>query len=193
VISLDEVGPEAAKSYRGRAPVRPSTYDGTDGTAPPVGRAGQEIDYGHWGQGDVFGAFRPVIRKVCTQPHMGHTSTHAVAFLEQVEAWLPPKVQQVYEIVDHVSTHPTTNALLLSLMPARWEFVFQRKDAAHLSLIELWQMLLGSLALKARRFETSNATGQAVSKRQRIGTKHKHPFHWTTRGAINPVERPVSR
>jgi hypothetical protein len=100
VICLDEMGPEAAKSYRGQEVVRPSAEHGADGTAQPAGRATQEIDYGRRGKGYVFGAFRPMTGAAFTQPYTGRTSAHWVDFLERVEAWLPAEAEQVYS-----STH----------------------------------------------------------------------------------------
>jgi hypothetical protein len=70
------MGPEAAKSCRGQALVWPSAENGADGTAPPAGRAKQEIDYGRRGKGYVFGAFRPMTSDACTQPYTGRTSAH---------------------------------------------------------------------------------------------------------------------
>jgi transposase len=186
VICLDEMGPEAAKSYRGQEVVRPSAENGADGTAQPGGRAKQEIDYGRRGKGYVFGAFRPMTGDAFTQPYTGRTSANWVDFLERVEAWLPAEAEQVYAIVDNLSTHRTTDVLLFSLAHPRWEFVFQPKYAAYLNLIEPWWKILRSLALKGRRFETWGGIWQAVKLATAYWNKHKHPFHWGRRRRHRP-------
>jgi transposase len=186
VICLDEMGPEAAKSYRGQEVVRPSAEHGADGTAHPPGRAKQEIDYGRRGKGYVFGAFRPMTGDAFTQPYIGRTSAHWVDFLERVEAWLPAEVELVYAIVDNLSTHRATNVLLFSLAHPRWTFVFQPKYAAYLNLIEPWWKILRSLALKGRRFETWADICQAVKQATAYWNKHKHPFHWGRRRRHRP-------
>jgi transposase len=186
VICLDEMGPEAAKSYRGQEVVRPSAENGADGTAQPGGRAKQEIDYGRRGKGYVFGAFRPMTGDAFTQPYTGRTSANWVDFLERVEAWLPAEAEQVYAIVDNLSTHRTTDVLLFSLAHPRWEFVFQPKYAAYLNLIEPWWKILRSLALKGRRFETWGDIWQAVKLATAYWNKHKHPFHWGRRRRHRP-------
>lgn len=55
IVCLDEMGPESAKSYRGRELVRQP--DGKE----PAHRARQEIDYERRGHGYMFGAFKPAL------------------------------------------------------------------------------------------------------------------------------------
>ena len=64
------------------------------------------------------------------------TAANWLAFLEQVEAWLPAEVEQVYAILDNLKSHKTTDVLLFSLAHPRWEFVFQPTYAPYLNLIE---------------------------------------------------------
>jgi hypothetical protein len=63
VVNLDEMGPEAAKSYPGQALVHPA-----DGQRPTE-RAKQEADYGRCGKGYVFGAFRPATGEALTETY----------------------------------------------------------------------------------------------------------------------------
>lgn len=190
MICLDEMGPEAAKSYRGQEVVRPSAENGADGTAQPGGRAKQEIDYGRRGKGYVFGAFRPMTGDAFTQPYTGRTSANWVDFLERVEAWLPAEAEQVYAIVDNLSTHRTTDVLLFSLAHPRWEFVFQPKYAPYLNLIEPWWKVLRSLALKGCRFETWAEVCEAVQDATVYWNAHRHPFVWGRRRRHRARRRP---
>ena len=82
------MGPVSAKSYPGRDLVRPQP--------PPAGRARQEIDYGRRGKGYIFGAFCPATGAAFTRPYPGRGTAHWVAFLEEVEGWLPQEVERVY-------------------------------------------------------------------------------------------------
>jgi DDE superfamily endonuclease len=124
------MGPLSAKSYPGRGLVRPHP--------PPAGRARQEIDYGRRGKGYVFGAFCPATGAAFTRPYPGRGTANWVAFLEQVEGWLPPEVERVYAVGDNLGSHRTTDVLLFLLAHPRWEMVFQPKYAAYLNLIEPW-------------------------------------------------------
>jgi hypothetical protein len=90
----------------------------------------------------VFGAFRPLTGDALTQPYGGRISANWVDFPERVDAWLGADAEQVYPIVDNLSTHRTTDVLLFSLHHPRWEFVFQPKYAAYLKLIEPWWKIL---------------------------------------------------
>ena len=60
MVCLDEMGPQAAKSFPGQQLVTPA--------APRAERAKQEIDYGRRGSGYVFGAFQPPSGAALTHP-----------------------------------------------------------------------------------------------------------------------------
>jgi hypothetical protein len=92
VVCLDEMGPVSAKSYPGRGLVRSHP--------PPTGRARQEIDYGRRGKGSIFGAFCPATGAAVTRPYPGRGTGHWVAFLNEVEHWIPEGIEPVYAIAD---------------------------------------------------------------------------------------------
>jgi transposase len=162
------MGPVSAKSYAGRALVRPQQ--------PPAGRARQEIDHGRRGKGYVFGAFCPATGAALTRPYPGRGTAHWVTFLEAVDAWLPDNVERAYAIADNLNTHRATDALLFMLAHPRWEMVFQPKYAAYLNLIEPWWKVLRSLALAGRRFETWDEVCEAVDQATAYWNAHRHPF-----------------
>jgi hypothetical protein len=116
------MGPLSAKSYLGRDLVRPHP--------PPAGRARQEIDYGRRGKGYVFGAFCPTTGAAFTRPYSGRGTANWIAFLEEVERWLPQDVERVHAIADNLSSHRGTDVLLFMLAHPRWEMVFRPKYAA---------------------------------------------------------------
>ncbi len=123
VVCLDEMGPEAAKSWPGERLVIAAARE--EPTPRPAGRARQEIDDGRREKGYVVGAFRPATGEACTLPYTGRTIANWVDFLEPVEAWLPSERQRIYAIRDHVSTHRAVDVLRVLLAHPGWELVFQ--------------------------------------------------------------------
>jgi transposase len=173
-VTIDEMGPESAKSFPGREIVR-------DVIGGPAARAKQEIDYGRRGRGYIFGAFKPADGEAFTRPYPSRSAVNFADFLDQVDAWIPPAVERIYAIMDNLSAHRATDVLLFALAHPRWEFVFQPKYAAYLNLIESWWKILRSLALKGRRFETWQGVCHAVEEATAYWNAHRHPFVWGRR------------
>jgi transposase len=183
VICLDQMGPEAAKSFPGQQLVRTASVSEPQ---TPAARARQEIDYGRRGKGYIFGAFRPATGEAFTQPYAGRTIVNWVEFLERVDTWVPQEAETVYAILDNLNVHRATDVLLFSLAHPRWEFVFQPTYAAYLNLIEPWWKVLRSLALKGRRFETWDQVCQAIAAATAYWNAHRHPFVWGRRRRHRP-------
>lgn len=174
MICLDEMGPQASKSYPGRRLVAPA--------GPKAERATQEIDYGRRDvAGYVFGALQPTTGDAFTATYEGRTTANWIDFLSRVEAWITPTAERVYAVMDNLNTHSALDVLLFNLAHPRWEFVFQPKYAAYLNLIEPWWKVLRSLALKGRRFEAWAEIEQAVERATAYWNNHKHPFLWGRR------------
>lgn len=182
-VCLDQMGPEAAKSFPGREPVRPRP---DLATGRPAERARQAVDYGRRGKGYVFGAFTPADGAALTAPYDGRTIANWVDFLETVEAWIPSDVARIYAVLDNLNVHRAVDVLLFSLAHERWEFVFQPKSAAYLNLIEPWWKVLRSLALKGRRFESWDEVCQAIEAATAYWNNHRHPFVWGRRRRHRP-------
>lgn len=175
MVNLDEMGPEAAKSYSGQALVHQA-----DGRRPAE-RARQEADYGRRGKGYVFGAFQPASGEALTETYASRSAVNFADFLDKVDIWLPDDVEHIYAIMDNLSAHRATDVLLFALAHPRWEFVFQPTYAAYLNLIEPWWKVLRSLALKGRRFETWDELCQAIHDATAYWNAHRHPFVWGRR------------
>ena len=113
VVCLDEMGPQASKSYPGQQLVRPA--------GPEAERAKQEIDYGRRGTaGYVFGALQPATGKAFTLTYERRTTSNWVDFLGAVEAWIDPAVGRVYAVLDNLNIHSAPDVLLFSLLHPRW-------------------------------------------------------------------------
>jgi transposase len=184
------MGPESAKSHRGKRLVRPAVEEQEAGASKAAERAKQEADYGRRGKGYVFGAFRPATGDAYTHPYPGRTIANWVDFLGKVERWIPAAIERVYAIVDNLNVHRATDVLLFALAHPRWEFVFQPKYAAYLNLIEPWWKVLRSLALQGRRFESWEEVCQAVEASTAYWNAHKHPFVWGRRRRHQPKRKP---
>jgi len=186
-VCLDEMGPEAAKSFPGQQLVR--ALPDPEGKKPAE-RAKQEVDYGRRGKGYVFGALCPASGEAFTEPYEGRTTANFVDFLERVDSWIPAEIERIYAILDNLKAHRAIDVLLFSLAHPRWEFVFQPKYAAYLNLIEPWWKVLRSLALKGRRFESWGEVCQAVREASAYWNAHRHPFIWGRRQRHRPRRRP---
>lgn len=173
-VCLDEMGPDAAKSYLGQQLVHQPNGQ------QPAERAKQEIDYGRRGKGYTFGALKPSDGEVFTETYSSRSAKNFVDFLEKVDQWLPDDLQ-VNAILDNLPAHRATDVLLFSLHHPRWQFVFQPKYAAYLNLIEPWWKILRSLALKGKRFESWEEIFQAVREATQYWNQHRHPFFWGRR------------
>ncbi len=117
-------------------------------------------------------------------PHPARTAADFADFLEHGDPWvdeLDPSAQHIYAILDHLSAHPATDILLVSLPHPRWEVVCQPTDAAYLNLIEPWWKILRALALKGHRFETRAELCHAVEAATAYWNAHRHPVIWGRR------------
>src|SRR4051794_23157657 len=101
------MGPQSARSYPDRRTVKPAP--------PKAQRAKQEIDYGRWGKGYVFGAFRPATGEAFTETYMGRTTANWVDFLGGVERWIDAGGERVYAVADNLNIHSATDVLLFAL------------------------------------------------------------------------------
>lgn len=145
MVCLDEMGPEAAKSWRGQRVVVAAPAE--EPTLQPAGRAQQEIDYGRREKGYIFGAFHPATGDAFTAPYTRRTIANWVDFLEQVDAWLPVEPARVYAILDNLSTHHAVDVLFFLLTPAHAPTLGVRLSAHLRGLPEPDRTLVEDLAL----------------------------------------------
>ena len=120
----------------------------------------------------------------------GRGTAHWVAFLDEVEHWIPDEVKRVYAVADNLSSHRTTDVLLFLLAHPRSEMVFQPKYAAYLNLIEPWRKILRSLASAGQRFESWEEFTAAVEQATAYWNAHRHPFRWGHRRRHRPRRQP---
>lgn len=173
ILDIDEMGPVAAKSYRGQEAINVRLR--------PALRAKQEADYGRRGKGYVFGALWETQGDCWTQCYPGRTIANFIDFLCYVDEQVPGDIERIYAIMDNLNVHHCDDLLLFMVSHPRWEMIYQPTYAAYLNLIEPWWKVLRSLALKGRRFETWQEVIEAIEGATKYWNAHKHPFVWGKR------------
>lgn len=137
----------------------------------------------------MFGTLRPARGAPYTELYNGRTIAHWVNFLERVDGWIDPTIEQIFAIVDNLNIR-STDVWLFSLAHPRWQFVFQPQYAAYLNLIEPWWKTLRALARKGRRFETWDEGRAAIRRATTYWNEHRHPFVWGRRRRHKPRRQP---
>jgi transposase len=167
VICIDEMGPIAVK-----------TYPGEEWKAGPR-RATFEPDYGRRGKVWVHGAFEPATGEATMLMSPSRDSLSHIQLLEQVIHQFPSDRWLIIE--DNLSIHTgrQTRLALAAWPQIRVQFI--PKYACWLNLIEPWWQQLRSLALKGRRFETTDEVVTALTNALDYWNLHRHPYVWKKR------------
>jgi len=164
VICVDELGPIAVKTYPGEE------------WKLGRGRATFEPDYGRRGKVWVHGAFEPATGQASILISPGRDSVSHIQLLEQVIDEFPSDRWLIIE--DNLSIHKSRETrLALSAWPEmRLQFI--PKYACWLNLIEPWWKQLRSLALKGRRFETTDELIQTLNDALIYWNNHCRSYQW---------------
>jgi hypothetical protein len=110
-VCLDEMGPQAVKSYPGKHLVYPVATE-----TQPAGRAKQQIDNGRHGKaGYVFGAMTSADGEVFTATYTRRKLVNWLDFLNQVEEWIPKDMNRVYAVLDNLTMHRAMDVLFFNL------------------------------------------------------------------------------
>lgn len=164
VICLDELGPIATK-----------TYPGEEWQAGPY-RATFEPDYGRRGVIWVHGAFEPATGLATILCSPARDSASHIQLLEQVVTIFASNRWLIVE--DNLVIHKSRNVktALLAWPEIRLQFI--PKYACWLNLIEPWWKQLKALALKGRRFESTDEVIDAFHGALGYWNAHRHPYSW---------------
>ena len=164
VICLDELGPIAVKTYPGEE------------WKPGPHRATFEPYYGRRGMVWVHGAFEPATGLATILCSPTRDSASHIQLLEQVIAVFPS--QQWLIIEDNLSTHHSRDVKTALVAWPEIRLQFTPKYACWLNLIEPWWKQLKALALKGRRFETTDELIAAFADSLAYWNAHRHPYRW---------------
>ncbi len=92
MLCLDELSPEAAKSWAGERVLLAAP---SEAPRRPAGRARQASDYGRRESGSICGAFQPATGSAFTAPYPRRTAINWADFLDHVAGWLDPSVERI--------------------------------------------------------------------------------------------------
>ena len=167
MICIDEMGPIAAK-----------TYPGPEWKAGP-GRATFEPDYGRRAKLWVHAAFEPATGQATMLVSPGRESASHIRLLEEMVEAFPSERWLVIE--DNLSIHTSQETKLALLAWPEIQLQLLPKYAPWLNLIEPWWKQLRSLALKGRRFESTEELEEALFAALAYWNTHRHPYLWKKR------------
>ena len=164
MLCLDELGPIAVKTYPGE-----EWKLGTN-------RATFEPDYGRRGKVWVHGAFEPATGQATILMSPSRDSASHIQLLEQMICQFPADRWLIAR--DNLSIHKSrqTRLALAAWPEIRVQFI--PKYACWLNLIEPRWKQLRSLALKGRRFETTDELVEALKGALAYWNIHRHPYQW---------------
>ena len=135
MICLDEMGPESAKSFRGRAWCAATRTDRGDGAPPRRSTTAARL----WLR---LRGLRTGHGRDAHPPYPGRTTANWVDFLDRVDGWLDPAADARLRRAGQPVRPPRRGRAALALAHPRWEVVFQPTYAAYLNLIEPWWKVL---------------------------------------------------
>lgn len=156
-------------------PLSAKTYPGAEWKQGPY-RATFEPDYGRRGKVWVHGAFEPVSGQATLLTSPRRDSAGHIQLLEQIMHQFP--ADRWILIEDNLSIHRSRQTRLALAAWPEMRIQFIPKYACWLNLIEPWWKQLRSLALKGRRFETSEELIEALMAALDYWNQHRHPYHW---------------
>lgn len=165
-VCIDELGPLSVKTYPGQ--------EWTEAR-----RATFEPDYGRRGKLWVHGAFEPATGQATMVLSPRRDGASHVRLLEQVLAHFPSDRWLLIE--DNLSIHKSRDVQTALLAWPEIQVQFIPKYACWLNLIEPWWKQLKSLALKGRRFETTDELADALCAALLYWNSHRRPYLWKKR------------
>ena len=159
-------------------PIAVKTYPGEEWKVGP-GRATFEPDYGRRGKVWVHGAFEPATGQAAILISPSRDSASHIQLIELIlrhfesDRWLL--------IEDNLSIHTGRQPRLALAAWPELRVQFIPKYACWLNLIEPWWKQLRSLALKGRRFESTDQLVAALNDALAYWNAHAHPYVWKKR------------
>lgn len=159
-------------------PIAVKTYPGEEWKVGSH-RATFEPDYGRRGKVWVHGAFEPATGQASILISPSRDSASHLQLLEQVVRQFPADRWLIIE--DNLSIHKSRQVRLALTAWSEIQLLFIPTYACWLNLIEPWWKQLRSLALKGRRFETTDELVQALTNALDYWNLHSHPYQWKKR------------
>ena len=161
VLCQDEMGPTAVKTYPGRELTE------TDASFEP--------DYGRRGKCWTFGLFNVKDGHVLTHQASARNGAEFICWLDKMLDYYA-EAKRIIIILDNLSVHHS-NAVKLALEAyPHVELVFLPTKAPWLNMIERFWRPYKRLALKGKRFETTEELINALEAATAYWNKYKKPY-----------------
>lgn len=159
------------------------TYPGETWQAGPY-RATFDPDYGRRGVVWVHGAFEPATGQATFLLSPRRDGATHLQLLARVLTLFP--AQRWLLIEDNLSIHRSRDVQTALLAWPEVQVQFLPKYAAWLNLIEPWWKQLKALALKGKRFETTDPLMAALVAALDYWNVHRHPYRWKKQPQLQP-------
>lgn len=172
VVSIDE-----KTSIAAREPARADTLPG------PGKPARRDSEYIRNGTANLFAALQVHHGEVSGMTSATRNRWDFIAFLEQLEAEIPPD-QQVIAILDNLSTHKTREVEDWLDAHPRWQFVFTPKHASWLNQVECFFSILARRLLRHGTFTGPDDLATQMLAFLEHYNLTAQPFAWTYTGKV---------
>ena len=135
-------------------------------------------DYGRHGTTDLFAALDARTGGVIGQCRPRHRAQEFRAFLDPIEAGVPPDLE-VHLVLDDLRTRKTALIRDWLAKRPRWRLHFTPTSASWLNLVEGWFALLTLRQLRRGVFPTVEALEAAIRRHIETTNADPRPFVWT--------------
>lgn len=175
VLSIDE---KTSLQPRPRtAPTRPARR----------GRPAQlEHEYARGGALHLFAAFDTRTGQVIGWNAARKRAEEFIAFLDLLDASVPPRIHRVHVVLDNLSVHRSAAVRTWLADHSRFRFVFPPVHCSWMNQVEQWLSILARKVLRAPNFVDTLALDRQLHGYFAHWNAHAHPFNWTT-GSIAKV------
>jgi transposase len=135
-------------------------------------------DYRRHGTADLFAALDVKAGTVIGRCHRRHRSVEFRAFLDTIEASVPPELE-VHLVLDNAATHKTKLVHDWLVKRPRFHLHFTPTAASWLNLVECWFALLSRRRLERGVFTSTQELEDAIRDYIAEANAEPKPFAWT--------------
>lgn len=150
--------------------------------AQPEGRPNLvEHEYRRGGALQLFAAFDTRTGRVYGRTFERKRQTEFIAFLEALDAELPPEKTVVHLVMDNVSTHHGKQVREWLAAHPRFRTQFTPVHCSWINQVEQWFGILQRKRLRIADFPNKAALAQKIQQFIAEWNERAHPFNWTTK------------
>jgi len=140
-----------------------------------------EHEYRRDGAWNLFAAFDTRTGHVYGQCHSRKRQREFIAFLEHLDAEIPPAITRIHLVCDNVSTHHGKEVQKWVQAHPRFLFHFTPVHCSWMNQVEQWFSLLQRKRLRIVDFESKTVLGAKIAQFITEWNHKAHPFNWSTK------------